>query len=222
MARLTDHEKLRQYLNLEKIRHRHDALFFNELRRFFREELILLLALPEFTLTRILATLDARQQRLQFLLSPLYANCANEFYTNEISQKSIMKVYDISHTTIADRCGKIIANTKEHIQQAFSRPEMAKEKITAFYSTNNRAMRIAKTEVNTASNLGMYQAALANGREYKLWICSREDGVRDGHRILENEKVLIREAYSNGLVFPGDPNGTAGQVINCRCFQIFV
>lgn len=222
MIMLTEQEKIRYYLNLEKVRHKHDALFLNELRRFFAEELILLLALPEFTKEKIFQTLDAREQRLRFLLAPLYQNCSLEFYSLELSIKSLDNVFKVSQETIALRCKHIIASTKRYIDQAFSSKEMVRDKIRNLYSTNGRPYRIARTEVTTASNLGMYEAALSSGKQYKFWICSREDSVRHGHRILEREKLPIKEFYSNGLLFPGDPKAEPNQVINCRCFQIFV
>ncbi len=215
-------EKFKYYLSLEKIRRKHDALFFNEIRRFFHEELIILLALLNWDKEKILQALDAREQRLNFLLAPLYQNCAMEFYSLDFSQKSIYGLFSLSNNVIEYRCRKIIETTKRYVEQAFNYPEQVREKITALYSGNGRVNRIARTEVNTASNLGLYEAALAQGKRFKIWICSREDTVRHGHRNLENEKVSIKERYSNGLLYPGDSKGTAGQVINCRCFQIFV
>lgn len=222
MMRLTEQEKLRQYLFLEKIRHRHDALFFNELRRFFHEELILILALPEFGRENIYKLLEARRQRLQFLLTPLYGNCVSEFYSYNLGQKSIVDAYKISQDVISHRTRRIMESLKSDIKQAFQYGQMVKEKISALYSTNARAMRIAKTEVNTASNIGLYQSALSQGLQWKIWICSREDGVRHSHKLLEGDKIPIKEAHSNGLLFPGDPKVDVGHIINCRCFELYL
>ena len=29
--------------------------------------------------------------------------------------------------------------------------------------------------------------------------------------------IPVDQVFSNGLMFPGDPEGDAGEVINCRC-----
>ena len=215
-------ERTRQYLSLEKIRFRYDALFFNELRRFFREELLLILVMSEIGENKINELLEARKQKLEFLLAPLYSSCVSEFYVYNLSQKSLQKTFKVSQDIISYRAQKIIENTKEYVAQAFKYPNMVKEKLTALYSNNGRITRIARTEVNTASNLGLYECAKAQGKKYKIWICSRNEGVREGHRKLDGEKQLLNDSYSNNLLFPGDPKAPVSQIVNCRCFQIFV
>jgi len=182
----------------------------------------MILAMPEFGEKKINQLLDARLDRLKFLLAPLYQGCTTEFYSYEFSRKNLYEVFQLSQDTIAFRCQKIVDNTKAQISQAFSYGQSAKEKITAMYSANGRAMRIAKTEVTTASNIGLYEAAKSMGMREKIWMCSREDSVRHGHRLMDGQRAAINDPYSNGLLFPGEPKGPTGQIVNCRCFQTFV
>ena len=39
----------------------------------------------------------------------------------------------------------------------------------------------------------------------------------DSHRILHGERIDVDGTFSNGCRFPGDPNGPAEEVYNCRC-----
>jgi HK97 family phage portal protein len=96
-----------------------------------------------------------------------------------------------------------------------------------------RAETIARTEVLTASSLGQ-AAAMRNAKELipglkKIWINAGDELVRgnpDGkyndaefdHWDVQNDGAIdANEPFSNGLQFPREPGGEAGNVINCRC-----
>lgn len=86
---------------------------------------------------------------------------------------------------------------------------------------DGRAEVIARTEVIGASNFGSHSAAEQMGMEEKTWVDSGDDRVRDEHESINGETVAIDELYSSGLMFPGDPNGDAGQVVGCRCVEVY-
>ena len=80
-----------------------------------------------------------------------------------------------------------------------------------------RTERIARTEIISAHNNGAMQAyEQSEVVEKKEWISSRDGEVRDSHQI-DGEEVDLDQPFSNGLMYPGDPAGAAGDVINCRC-----
>lgn len=88
----------------------------------------------------------------------------------------------------------------------------------------SRAMMIARTETASASGYGNHYGALQAEQEFgvtiiKTWISSRDDRVRDRHDEMDGETVPLNEPYSNGLMYPGDPNGSADEVIGCRCVE---
>jgi len=92
--------------------------------------------------------------------------------------------------------------------------------------TPGRARTIARTEVLTASSLGQ-KAALDDAAESipgmeKMWITAGDSRVRDSHISLDGDKVPAHKEFSNGLDFPRDPSGKAGDVINCRCTLIMI
>jgi len=89
------------------------------------------------------------------------------------------------------------------------------------FAVESRAERIARTETVGAANAGAMQAINESSAPYKTWITSRDDRVRDTHAELEGATIKKDEAFvtSDGetLMFPGDPNGGPGAIINCRC-----
>ena len=86
----------------------------------------------------------------------------------------------------------------------------------------NRAFTIARTETLTASRYGNRMAAVSSNVVKKhQWVSSRDARVRDSHKAVDGESVPLNKRYSNGLMYPGDPSGSASQIINCRCTEIF-
>jgi len=96
-----------------------------------------------------------------------------------------------------------------------------------------RAKIIAATEVHSAAQFGAYNAALRQGRLLrKVWNTVEDDRVRDfrqgaefSHALMQGTKkpldIPFAVPHSRGgteaLRFPGDPEGSAGNIINCRC-----
>lgn len=83
------------------------------------------------------------------------------------------------------------------------------------------AMRAARTAFTGAQNAGRvdsYNRAEAMGIEVlKEWMCSLDSRTRDSHRDLDGERRKPDEKFSNGLMYPGDPDGAPEEVYNCRC-----
>lgn len=83
------------------------------------------------------------------------------------------------------------------------------------------AVRMARTCTTSAENLGRinsYQRAIGMGIEVqKEWVATLDRRTRTSHRALDGEVKPIEEAFSNGLMYPGDPDGVGGEVYNCRC-----
>lgn len=83
------------------------------------------------------------------------------------------------------------------------------------------SVRYARTAMTAAQNAGRY-VAMHDAEEMgikvkKLWIATLDSRTRDSHAALDGEAVAIDEEFSNGLMYPGDPDGPAAEVWNCRC-----
>ena len=85
----------------------------------------------------------------------------------------------------------------------------------------SRAKTIARTEghrIQQMSTVDAQQAAKAKGADVlKQWDATLDGRTRESHRRVDGEIRELDEKFSNGLMFPGDPNGSAAEVVNCRC-----
>lgn len=92
--------------------------------------------------------------------------------------------------------------------------------------TMNRtsAIRTARTAVTGAQNAGRidsYTAAQKMGIKLKKeWLATLDGRTRHSHAMLDGEQVDNEKKFSNGCMFPGDPNGPSAEVYNCRCTLI--
>ena len=93
-----------------------------------------------------------------------------------------------------------------------------------------QAARIARTEGTRAANAGIYAAGQTFPfQQTKEWIAAHDKRTRGQEKkphashVLLDRQVIDFEDYFvdpiNGdkLLFPGDPQGSAASVINCRC-----
>jgi SPP1 gp7 family putative phage head morphogenesis protein len=86
--------------------------------------------------------------------------------------------------------------------------------------TKYRAQMIVRTESVAAMNYAQLKVASEKPYETtKRWIAVEDKRTRLAHTHagVDGEVRDLNEPFSNGLQFPGDPDGPAAQVINCRC-----
>lgn len=88
--------------------------------------------------------------------------------------------------------------------------------IERFGMHRRNALRIARTEVQGAINEARAAQQEDDGVRRTEWLSSRDDEVRESHRINGQQRDL-GDRFTNGLRWPGDQTGEAGEVINCRC-----
>lgn len=83
------------------------------------------------------------------------------------------------------------------------------------------SMRTARTAMTSAQNAGRvdaYRRAEGMGIQVrKRWMSTLDMRTRHSHRRLDGEVVGMDEEFSNGLRYPGDPEGAGSEVYNCRC-----
>ncbi len=85
----------------------------------------------------------------------------------------------------------------------------------------NNSVRITRTEGHRIQVSGamdaMHQAKEHGADIVKQWDAALDKRTRHSHREVDGEIRELDEPFSNGLMFPGDPNGPAKEVIHCRC-----
>ena len=86
--------------------------------------------------------------------------------------------------------------------------------------SKRRSFVIGRTEIIGTSSFAARQSAVQSGFvSTKEWISSRDERVRESHQDIDGEKRRLNEPYSNGMMFPGDPDGPAKETIQCRCVE---
>ncbi len=145
--------------------------------------------------------------------------------THELVRAWIVKhaaesVKSILITNLEDVRRVILAGVEENLTV----PQISK-RLRDFYSDRSsyKAMRVARTEVTQSAGYAQHESAEQGGVMHKhAWLSSRDDRVRDSHLPpLDGEERLLKEPYSNGLMYPGDSNGNLAETIQCRCVEIF-
>jgi hypothetical protein len=92
-------------------------------------------------------------------------------------------------------------------------------------SARGSAVRNARTAVTSAENKGrmdmLHDAEEKGVKAEKGWLAAHDARVRESHAQVDGEFVGIDKEFSNGLQFPGDPDGRPEEVYNCRCTLVY-
>lgn len=85
-------------------------------------------------------------------------------------------------------------------------------------------VRIARTQTTRLENLARIDAYKVGEKlGYKMvktWVAVGDSRTRDAHKHAHGQIVDLNEAFDVGgekLMYPGDPNGSPENIINCRC-----
>lgn len=126
-------------------------------------------------------------------------------------------VVPISQTTI-DQIEAVLQRAQ---REGWGVDQTVKE-LEGEYLTKFRARLIVRTETVKATNIT--QLAAADNEDFEMekqWIAIEDSRTRRSHSHagVDGERIPLDQPYSNGLMFPGDPAGSAKEVCNCRCTQ---
>ena len=107
------------------------------------------------------------------------------------------------------------------IASSLSYADIARNISNATGAPLSRVKTIVRTEghrIQQASTRDAQRAAKKKGADVlKQWDAALDGRTRPSHAAIDGEIREIEEAFSNGLMYPGDPSGPAAEVINCRC-----
>lgn len=134
--------------------------------------------------------------------------------------ESIMLPWLQEHSRV--QASNINTRTQEALTGALRQPEALEAVKNVFVlATTIWAASQAATAVTTASNFGSMEAARAGGLRQKRWRVT-SGNPRPSHAAIDGEVVGIRQTFSNGLRWPGDPAGSADDNAGCRCIVEFL
>ena len=154
-----------------------------------------------------------------------------------IDQEQVVKALETDSKLskpLYERMGEDINKLKRSVRAEISRgiatgmtwndvaAKMAKTfKNTEFSRAFNRSMTIARTEGHRiqiqAADHAQHKAKEKGADIVKQWDATLDARTRDSHARVDGEIREIDEKFSNGLMYPGDPSGSAAEVVNCRC-----
>lgn len=88
----------------------------------------------------------------------------------------------------------------------------------------NNAVRNARTAMTGAQNAGRFDSYTDSKRLgiklKKQWMATLDERTRTSHQNLDGELAEVDKKFSNGLMFPADPEGKPAEVYNCRCTMV--
>lgn len=137
-----------------------------------------------------------------------------------ISQHSLRRANNISKGLIAQIRKRILTGQSEGLGEAAIARSLSK-----FIRKPYHAARIARTESHTASEVGTREAVKSTGLDtVKEWASTEDSRTRPNHARADGQIKNIDEPFNVGdqfLQHPGDPLGSAKEVINCRCVALY-
>lgn len=161
----------------------------------------------DFSLSRFISRFE--RDLINYLLN------VGGFRIRSVRKHYISFINEIIASNIND--GKAIRDIVKDLQKLF--------KSRKWYRW--QSMRIARTETTAAANFAAVTSSKVSGvAMQKEWISSLDARTRRppdshfDHYEMNGKRVPLDEEFDvsgEELAFPGDPRGSAGNVINCRC-----
>lgn len=156
----------------------------------------------------------------------------NERLTLQIQKYFELYLLNKAVIPITDTHKKFILKTlSQGVEEGWSVAQMAREIALSPYNRYH-AKLVVRTETvraaNAAAELEAQQSEIVLDKE---WISAHDDRVRRppnskfDHWDLDGQVVPGERPFFSGgeeLQFPGDPNGSAGNVIQCRCTVAYI
>lgn len=130
------------------------------------------------------------------------------------------RVRDMSRD-VAEQLG---SSLRVGVQRGESVDKLSGRVENIFTASDVRARRIARTETISATNGLQNETAVGLSAQgiamQKRWLATFDRRTRETHAEANGQTVAMDQTFSVGgadLEFPGDPNGPAAEVVNCRC-----
>ena len=128
------------------------------------------------------------------------------------------RITEITSTTGSD-IRRIVANARVEGLSERDTAKLIRE--IAPIKSASRAQTIARTEAHGSSQgISLDVANQTDIPMKKVWLTNISDRTRDDHIDADGQKVPLAGLFNVGgemLEYPGDPNASAENVINCRC-----
>jgi uncharacterized protein with gpF-like domain len=184
------------------------------------------------------STLDPQtRQTVSNVLGSLYEQVGDALFET-FSVEAAFNLHDPKVTAaLGNRVNKVVGinqTTEDALRATLQEGEAAGEtlrKLTARVqdvfdeASDSRAVTIARTEVVGSMNEANYVAAAQADLELtKEWLATDDERTREDHLEADGQEVAMDDFFDVGgfdMLYPGDPDGPAEEVINCRCVVLY-
>jgi hypothetical protein len=145
-----------------------------------------------------------------------YIDLIRKRYIQQHGATQVKYIVDTSR----DKVVEVLANTNQQPK------DMEKRIAVLLGTTLSRAATIARTETHNASQFGVNYIAKeieadTGIKMVKAWVASQDERTRPTHAEQDADNWIgMDESFIVGdsiMMYPADPNGSAEEVINCRC-----
>lgn len=142
----------------------------------------------------------------------------NPKFNDWILTEGAKQVTNINETTQ----NALSSTIDEGITNGESIPQIKRRVTNVFADAKGyRATLIARTETHNSVGTGTFETYKGAGLEQKEWLETFDKRTRTSHKHqpegVGGEIRKMNEKFSNGLMYPGDSNGSASEVVACRC-----
>ena len=148
----------------------------------------------------------------------IYETGAYNKLLDRVNKGALSEITETVRKDLRDKIGQALTEGLSERQTA--------ELVRGVYNkAGNRAATIARTELGGIINDSRFEGFVAVGFKYHSWLSARDGTVRhppksDFDHTNDGEIVKLGDRFSNGLRYPNDIDGDAGNVINCRCITL--
>lgn len=132
--------------------------------------------------------------------------------------------------TIADTSRKQVRNILANsLMQGLGQEEVSAQIRGVQAMTGARALTIARTETFSALSFSSQETAYNIREDFSLelvkeWVSANDEATRLDHSEANGQRRKLEEPYLIGdelMDMPRDPKASAGNVINCRCVELY-
>lgn len=172
--------------------------------------------------------LEGKKEARLFLERKVNVNFTDEIAKRYILEQGGAQIKYISNTT-RKQVKQALAKSVEELAEG-EEPISAEKRLRKLKAlTPARATMIAATEIHASAMFAGYetinQLSADEGFEYmKAWVHTLDDRTRIDHADMNaDEYIPLNQPFIVGgvpMMYPGDPQGGAGNVINCRCIMV--
>jgi len=138
----------------------------------------------------------------------------NYGWIDSLSNGTALPLREFDETKIRDSARK---TAEKMFKRGYTPEEMKKEFGRLLRKWKNVCIFHARTEATRAESKARLDAMERTNVAGKRWDAIIDRVTRDSHRRIDGEIVALDKRFSNGLLYPGDPEGPPEEVMNCRC-----